>query len=152
MKTKKLIYSCILCGLFSFLFSLNALAAPTEILVQQYTETYSENCYAVISIYQDATMIRSGTVVGHKDYKYYDSGLAWTFTVHGTFSYTGSSSSCQAASYTYNISNNAWYCSAANAWPDGNTAHASGTMRRGSDGFLVFPNVTLSCSASGSLY
>ena len=154
MVTKKRIFSFLVCCLFVFSFSLNALAAmpSTETLVHQYIETYSDDSYAVISVYQDFPITRSGTVVGHKDYAYYDAGLAWTFTVHGTFSFTGSSSSCQAASYTYSISNNVWYCTNANAWPDGNTANASGTMRRGSDGFLVFPNVTLSCTASGSLY
>lgn len=152
MAMKKCISSLLFFCILLSLFTLRAFAAePTEILVQQYTEKYSENCYAIISVYQNAPITRSGTIVGHKDYKYYDAGLVWTFTVHGTFSYTGSTSACQAASYTYNINNNIWYCTEANAWADGNTAKANGTMRRGSDGFLVFPNVTLSCSANGAL-
>lgn len=150
---KKILFSLLtFCSLFLILATNILAAEPSEVLIRQYTEKYSDTSYAVVSVYQESTKTRSGTIVGHKDYTYYDAGLAWTFTVHGTFSYTGSSASCQAASYTYSISNNAWYCPSANAWADGNSAKANGTMRRGSDGFLVYPNVTLSCSASGTLY
>lgn len=133
-------------------FSTSAIAAnPKETLVKQYTETYSDGSYAIVSVYQNESLTRSGTVSGRKDYNYYDAGLAWTFTVYGTFTYTGSSATCQAASCTYSISNNAWYCVSTNARPSGNAAIASGTMRRGSDGNEIHPSVTLYCSPNGSL-
>lgn len=137
--------------LFS-VFSISAFAmAPRETLVTRYTETYPDGSYAVISIYQDIPMTRAGTITGHKDYNYYDAGLAWTFTVHGSFSYTGNGATCEAASCTYSISNNAWYCVSTNARPSGNAAIANGTMRRGTDNVEIYPSVTLYCSPNGSL-
>ena len=141
--------------LFSVLFSLLSVSAvaaqPQETLVKQYTETYPDGSYAVVSVYQNEPLTRSGPISGHNDYNYYDGGLAWTFTVNGTFTYTGSSAVCQAASCTYSIHNNVWYCVSSSANPSGNAAVASGTMCRGTDGRRVYPSVTLYCSPNGSL-
>ena len=149
-KAKRLLSVCVVC-LMVCLFSMTAMAAPGDTLVSQYTKTYDDGSYAVISVYQE-TGKRGGPITGHKDYAYYDGGLAWVFTVHGSFTYNGSSATCTGASYTYSISNNAWSVAHANAYASGNTAYANGTMRRGSDGREIYPSVSISCSANGSLY
>lgn len=120
-----------------------------EILVDRYLETFDNGSYAVVTVYQDADRMRNGTISGHKDYSYYDGGLAWNFTVYGTFASDGK---CTAASYGVTINNNAWYCASGSAWPSGNSASASGTMRNGSNGNEAYPSVTLYCSPSGTLY
>lgn len=135
------------------LFSVSAAAAqPKEVLVDQYTETYADGSYAIVSVYQSESLARDGSISGHKDFNYYDAGLAWTYSVYGTFTYTGGSATCQAASCTYSIINHAWYCASTSAWPSGNAAVASGTMRNGSNGNEAYPSVTLCCSPSGTLY
>lgn len=139
--------------LFSVVFATNAFAAgTTNVLVSRYTETYKDGSYAVISIYQDAKQTKRDSISGSKDYQYYNDGLAWTFTVYGSFSYTGNSASCTAATYDTSIVNSAWHLVTGNAWASENSAIASGTMRRNSDGSTIHPNVTLSCSANGDLY
>ena len=135
------------------LFSVGVAAAqPKEVLVDQYTETYADGSYAIVSVYQSESLARDGSISGHKDFNYYDAGLAWTYTVYGTFTYTGGSATCQAASCTYSIINHAWYCTSTSAWPSGNAAVASGTMRNGSNGNEAYSSVTLYCSPSGTLY
>lgn len=126
-------------------------SAPKEILISRHKETYQDGSYAVVSVYRSENVTRDGTVSGHKDYNYYDGGLAWTFTVYGTFAATGTSASCISASYGISIQNNAWYCLSGSARPSGNAAVASGTMCRGTDGRRVYPSVTLYCSPNGSL-
>lgn len=120
-----------------------------DVLIDQYIETLGEESYVVVSVYQDVQKTRDGTINGHKDYSYYDGGLAWTFTVYGAFTSTGS---CTAASYGVTIYKNEWYCAAGRAWPSGNSACASGTMRRGSDGAEMWPSVALYCTEDGVLY
>ena len=120
-----------------------------EILVDRYLETFDNGRYAVVTVYRDTDRMRNGTISGHKDYSYYDGGLAWNFTVYGTFASDGK---CTAASYGVTINNNAWYCASGSAWPSGNSASASGTMCRGTDNLAIYPSVTLYCSPRGTLY
>ncbi|HJC55301.1 MAG TPA: hypothetical protein H9699_08580 [Candidatus Gemmiger stercoravium] len=136
------------CALVSLCATNTFALEKKEILVDQYLETFDNGSYAVVTVYQDANQMRNGTISGHKDYSYYDGGLAWNFTVYGTFTSNGK---CTAASYGVTVHNNVWYCVSGRAWPDGNSASASGTMRRGTDNFVIYPSVTLYCSPNGSL-
>ena len=133
-------------------FSVTAFAADDAgYVVSRTVEQYANGAYAVVTVYDD-TIARAGTKTGHKDYKYYVSGsLAWTFTVHGSFSYNGSSATCTAASYTCNINKSEWYRVKGEAYPSGSAAVANGTMRRPSDGREVYPKVTLTCTPNGVL-
>ena len=133
-------------------FSVTAFAADDNgRVVSRRVEQYDNGAYAVITVY-DNTTARGGTKNGRKDFDYYESGsLAWTFTVHGSFSYNGSSATCTAASYTYNINKSEWYRVKGEAYPSGSAAVANGTMRRSSDGREVYPKVTLTCTPNGVL-
>lgn len=114
-------------------------------------EQYDNGAYAVITVY-DNTTARGGTKNGRKDFDYYESGsLAWTFTVHGSFSYNGSSATCTAASYTYNINKSEWYRVKGEAYPSGSAAIAKGVMQKKSTGKRVYPTVTLTCTPNGVL-
>ena len=103
MNCKKAI-SVLLAVLLVVCFSVTAFAADDNgRVVSRTVEQYDNGAYAVITVY-DNTTARGGTKNGRKDFDYYESGsLAWTFTVHGSFSYNGSSATCTAASYTYKI-------------------------------------------------
>ena len=120
-------------------------------VVSRKVERYDDGSYAVITTYNDSTA-RANEVSGHRDYEYYvGGGLAWTFTVHGSFSYNGSSATCTAASYTYSINKSEWYRVKGEAYPSGSAAIAKGTMRRTTDGREVYPRVTITCTANGVL-
>ena len=120
-------------------------------MVSRQVEQYENGAYAVVTVYDD-TIARAGTKTGHKDYKYYVSGsLAWTYTVHGSFSYNGSSASCTAASATCDIRDSGWKLTSNEAYPSGSAAVAKGTMRRSSDGREVYPKVTLTSTPNGVL-
>lgn len=151
MKCKKAI-AVLLAVLLVVCFSVTAFAADDAgYVVSRTVEQYENGAYAVVTVYDD-TIARAGTKTGHKDYEYYVSGsLAWTFTVHGSFSYNGSSATCTAASYTYNINKSEWYRVKGEAYPSGSAAVAKGTMRRSSDGREVSPKVTLTCTPNGVL-
>lgn len=151
MKCKKAI-AVLLAVLLVVCFSVTAFAADDAgYVVSRTVEQYENGAYAVVTVYDD-TIARAGTKTGHKDYEYYVSGsLAWTFTVHGSFSYNGSSATCTAASYTYNINKSEWYRVKGEAYPSGSAAVAKGTMRRSSDGREVYPKVTLTCTPNGVL-
>ncbi len=151
MNCKKAI-SVLLAVLLVVCFSVTAFAADDNgRVVSRTVEQYDNGACAVITVY-DNTTARGGTKNGRKDFDYYESGsLAWTFTVHGSFSYNGSSATCTAASYTYNINKSEWYRVKGEAYPSGSAAVANGTMRRSSDGREVYPKVTLTCTPNGVL-
>lgn len=151
MNCKKAI-SVLLAVLLVVCFSVTAFAADDNgRVVSRTVEQYDNGACAVITVY-DNTIARGGTKNGRKDFDYYESGsLAWTFTVHGSFSYNGSSATCTAASYTYNINKSEWYRVKGEAYPSGSAAVANGTMRRSSDGREVYPKVTLTCTPNGVL-
>ena len=151
MNCKKAI-SVLLAVLLVVCFSVTAFAADDNgRVVSRTVEQYDNGAYAVITVY-DNTTARAGTKTGHKDYKYYVSGsLAWTYTVHGSFSYNGSSASCTAASATCDIRDSGWKLTSNEAYPSGSAAVAKGTMRRSSDGREVYPKVTLTCTPNGVL-
>lgn len=151
MKCKKAI-AVLLAVLLVVCFSATAFAADNDgRVVSRTVEQYDNGAYAVITVY-DTTTARGGSKNGYKDYKYYISGtLQWTFTVYGSFSYDGSTATCTAASYGYNINKSEWYRVKGEAYPSGSAAIAKGTMRRTSDGREVYPTVIITCTPNGVL-
>lgn len=144
-------------AIFAFLICLFGLsntvlaANDREVLVDQYKIEYADGSYVVVSTYQELSYLRADVRHGYKDYSYYDGGLAWVFTVHGDFSYTGTSATCYNATYTYNIYDNSWFCTSASAWPSGNAAFASASMCCGRNDNIVNPSLALYCSADGTI-
>lgn len=58
-------------------------------------------------------------------YRSYSGSTLWTFTLRGTFSYNGSSSSAQNASATYSIRDYSWSCDDYSSYCSGDTAYGS---------------------------
>lgn len=129
------------------LFPVKVSAAEKEIISL-------DDGYIVVDVFS-LGMRASGSVTGGKQYTYYDNSntAQWKAVLTGTFSYTGSSSSCTASSVDVTIYNSAWYVFTKSASKSGNTAKASVTMKRTYDGIPVSVPVslTLSCDANGNL-
>lgn len=151
MKCKK-IFAVLLVVLLFVCFSVPAFAVENNSrIVSRKVEQYSNGGYMVVTVYDDTTT-RASTKNGHKDFEYYESGsLRWIFTVYGSFSYNGSSSTCTAASYTYSINDGDWSKVSGEAYPSGSAAIAKGVMQKKSTGKKVSPSVTLTCTATGVL-
>lgn len=125
---------------------------PREILVSQYTETYEDGTSCLVSVYQEVPRTRaSGTTTGHKDYGYQDESgaVVWTLTVHGSYSYNGSSATCTGVSCNYSISDSAWSRVSTSKSRSGNTAYAYGTFAK--NGKSKSASVSLSCDGNGNL-
>ena len=151
MKLKR-ICAVLLTALLCVCVSIPAFAADENSrVVSRTVEQYDNGAYAVITVY-DNTTARGGTKNGRKDFDYYESGsLAWTFTVHGSFSYNGSSATCTAASATCDIRDSGWKLTSNEAYPSGSAAIAKGVMQKKSTGKRVYPTVTLTCTPNGVL-
>ena len=118
-------------------------------------EKYDNGDYAVITITINENDNR-GTVSGSKTYTYKNSSnvAVWDYTINGTFTYNGTSSSCTSVSDEYSIHTSHWYNDGHSCWRSGNTAHGNVTMK-----YILFDvvintitkNLTLSCSPSGDL-
>lgn len=111
----------------------------------------------VINIYdEDFSAFATKTKTGDKviSYKTSDGEVKWDATVKGTFTYTGSSATCTAASITYNIYDDAWKMTEATASKSSNKAVGNVTAKKYVLGLpikTIEQSVTLTCSASGVL-
>ena len=77
----------------------------------------------------------------------------WAVTVTGTFSYGNGTSTCLSASCTTSLYSNSWSVGNKKASKSGNTAKASATGVRYTNGHAVQSitrTVTLTCSATGT--
>jgi hypothetical protein len=73
----------------------------------------------------------------------------YSITVHGTFSYNGSSATAKSSSYSHTEESPLWSFSSGSSSLSGATAMASGTFKSALTSKTL--NVSLSCSASGTL-
>ncbi len=137
-------------------FSMPVYAAEEKITISTVVEYFEDGSYAVITITEEVNNSRATTKSGTKTYthKNSDGETQWTYKVTGTFSYTGSSSTCTAVSDSYTISNDNWHMSSHSCSKSGNTANGTVTMKYKVLGITtktVSDNVTLTCSATGVL-
>lgn len=129
---------------------------------QTFIEYYDNGYYAEITISTDyssqyqidaVTSVKSGTAL--YEYRNPANQVEWTYTLHGTFSYDGTSASCIDVSDDYNIIAYYWSCGSHSCWPSGNTAYGTVTMNKSILGTIIdseTKNITLSCTPSGTLY
>lgn len=98
----------------------------------------------------------SGTVTGDKIDTYYSSnGTAlWKAVLTGSFTYSGTSSTCTSSSVSVTIYDNDWYTISKSASKSGNAATSSVTMGCKMLGVTVnkeYSNLTLTCDKDGNL-
>ena len=122
-----------------------------------YIEFFADGSYAVIEIiYPDCPDGTTGTTSGQKKYTYYNDNNVKqrVICLDGTFTYTGSSATCNSASTSYSISNNSWSVTKAQASRSGATATGEFTVKKYSLGIVVQTvnkTLTLTCSPTGVL-
>lgn len=141
-----LIISCII-------FSNTSVSAYTFPITSSEIVYQEDGSYFVTEIiYSSVSTYSTSTISGTKHSSYYSSSgkLLWKLSVTGTFSYTGSSSTCTASQCSVsNIASN-WSVVSKSASKSKNTASASATMHQ-SGGGNVSKTVKLSCSSTGNL-
>ena len=116
---------------------------------------YEDGSYATVEIIETTARV-SGSKTANKPYTYYNSNgqIQWKAVLTGTFSYTGSSATCTAASMSVTIYDSSWYTISKSATKSGNSATGSATIGEKVLGVTVakFPvSLTLSCDANGNL-
>ena len=148
-------YLRIMCVLLVFVSILIPVNCYADTLVETNITYYEDGSYLVETIESTCTRA-SGTKTGAKNQTYYgSSGSAeWKVTLSGTFTYTGSTSSCTASSVSVTIYNSDWYTISKSASKSGNTASAFVTMGYKVLGITtnkVNATPTLVCDANGNL-
>ena len=137
-------------------FALPAGAVNEEKIISTSIEYFDDGSYLVTTITEETTNSRANTKTGSKTTTYSgaDGVTEWTYKITGTFSYTGSTSTCTAVSDSYTISNDNWHMSSHSCSKSGNTANGTVTMKYkvlGITANTITRNISLSCSASGTL-
>lgn len=152
--------SILISFIMTIVFFLNCNTMPTHATEKQIIDTtieyFEDGSYAVITIIEEPNNSRTTVKSGSKVYTYSDSDGAtlWTYKITGTFSYTGSTSTCTAVSDSYTISNDDWHMSSHSCSKSGNTAYGTVTMKRkflGITTSTITKDISLSCSATGTL-
>jgi len=98
----------------------------------------------------------SGTKTGSKTYRFNNSNGVeqWRAVLRGTFSYTGSSATCTAASCDVTISNSSFYVVSKDVSKSGNAALCELVMGKKLLGITVSKdtiNMQITCDANGNL-
>lgn len=97
------------------------------------------------------------TKSGRKTVQYANSSgtILWYVSVHASFTYNGSSSSCTNASVYAESNSSAWTVTNKSSWRSGNTGYASATGHHhnflGIETSSVSRTVSISCTANGTL-
>lgn len=147
---KRMISSVLFLAMLVLILPVNALAADTSDVIY-----FEDGSFMTIEI-ETLGSRAAGTVKGNKSYTYTasDGTTCWKATLSGTFTYTGSSSTCTASSCSVTVYESDWSTSSKRATKSGNTAKASVTMVRKALGVTVdtkSASISLTCDANGNL-
>ena len=116
-----------------------------------------DNGYYLETIIEETSMARAAnqkTARKTANYKNAQGAIMFSVTVTGTFTYTGSSSTCTKSVAEASSKNTNWKISSKSASKSGNKATAKAIAKRYVDGVAVETQnctVTLICSSNGSL-
>lgn len=140
----------ILSSILFLSFSVSALEQKREII-------QLDNGYYLETIIEETPTTRASNQKTAKktgNYKNAQGTTMFSVTVTGTFTYTGSSSTCTKSIASATSKNANWKISSKSASKSGNKATAKATAKRYVDGTAVETQnctVTLTCSSNGSL-
>lgn len=137
-------------------FSFPVNAAEIKSVSNTTVEYFDDGSYAVITITEEINNSRASVKTGTKTYthKNSDGEIQWIYEIKGTFSYTGTSSTCTSVSDSYSISDDSWHMVSHSCSRSGNQAKGTVTMKRKLFNITVetvTKNLTLTCSATGVL-
>lgn len=128
---------------------------PSTNSIEENVVYLSDGSYIITTIteHENNTSIFSSeqTKNGSKTSTVYSStgSTLYSLTVHGTFSYNGSSASAKSSSYSYSEESPLWNFSSASSYCSGASATASGTFKSTIQSKTL--RVSLTCSANGTL-
>ena len=133
------------------------LSLPVSALEQKREIIQLDNGYYLETIIEETPTTRASNQKTAKktgNYKNAQGTTMFSVTVTGTFTYTGSSSTCTKSVAEASSKNANWKISSKSASKSGNKATAKATAKRYVDGTAVETrncSVTLTCSSNGSL-
>ena len=143
--------------LFTIISSILFLSLPVSALEQKREIIQLDNGYYLETIIEEIPTTRASnqkTAKKTRNYKNAQGTTMFSVTVTGTFTYTGSSSTCTKSVAEASSKNANWKISSKSASKSGNKATAKATAKRYVDGTVVETrncSVTLTCSSNGSL-
>lgn len=155
---KIIIYAMLVVMVFSTMsFNVSANSTDANEATTSTVTYFEDGSYLVTTISEDSSSTRAtNTKSGSKTTTYYsatDEAL-WKATLKGTFSYTGSSATCTAASETHTVYDSSWKITSATATKSSNKAIGDIVSKRyfiGIPTATVEKTITITCSASGTL-
>lgn len=125
-------------------------------------EAISDDLYCVTELVEtsgsgiqpfSATQAKSGS----KTVRYENASgtTLWYVTVHASFTYNGSTSSCTSTDVTAGSNSSAWKVTNKSSWKSGNTGYASATGHQynilGMETNTLSRTVSISCTKNGTL-
>ena len=143
--------------ILTILSSILFLSFPVSALEQKKEIIQLDNGYYLETIIEETPTTRASNQKTAKktgNYKNAQGTTMFSVTVTGTFTYTGSSSTCTKSIASATSKNANWKISSKSASKSGNKATAKATAKRYVDGTAVEKQnctVTLTCSSNGSL-
>lgn len=141
--------------LLTIVSSILFLSLPVSALDQKKEIIKLDNGYYLETIIEETSMARAANQkTARKTANYKNAQGAIMFTVTGTFTYTGSSSTCTKSVAEASSKNTNWKISSKSASKSGNKATAKAIAKIYVDGVAVETQnctVTLICSSNGSL-
>lgn len=148
---KLIIVALIVCFSMTF-FTTTSKAFDSNIQI----EKLSDGSYFETIIIEEPNTRTSNTKSATKTVNYKNSkgSILWTVSVHGTFTYTGSSSKCTLSTVSTNIYDSNWKITSKSSSKSGNKAIAKATTKLYQSGVAiqtVSKTVTLTCSANGNM-
>ena len=119
-------------------------------------EMLSDGSYFETSIIEEPDTRVSNTKSATKTVNYKNSkgNILWSVSVHGTFTYTGSSSKCISSTVSAISHDNNWKITSKSSSKSGNKATAKATAKLYQSGIAIQTinrTVTLTCSANGNM-
>ena len=139
--------------LLTIVSSILFLSLPVSALDQKKEIIKLDNGYYLETIIEETSMARAANQKT-ANYKNAQGAIMFSVTVTGTFTYTGSSSTCTKSVAEASSKNTNWKISSKSASKSGNKATAKAIAKRYVDGVAVETQnctVTLTCSSNGSL-
>lgn len=141
-----------ICALLSALMVMTVFTIQTSAADTSKTIEYlDDGSYFVIEVVQPVTFARSNSTNGYKSATYYGANGAaiWRVTVHGYFSYNGSSATATSASAEVAIFDSYAKFVSKNAYVSGASAYGHGSVKYGVN--TGAKTVVLTCDRNGNL-
>jgi hypothetical protein len=156
MKKLSGVFAILLICVFSVNLPFSVSAKASNLTLE--TDYFENGDYLMTTVTMDASPITRaiGTKSGIKTSTYCNSAgtVLWTFSVKGSFRYTGTTSSCTSVSHTYSVKSSAWKLSSAKSSRSGDKATGSIIAKQYQLGLClttISEVISLRCDRDGNL-